>query len=130
MSHELRNPLAPIGFALALLEQGAQGQGKILLIGSSLNQQEQDGIIDALGQQAAIHLHRLAGDETRLVGDEEGEEEEVRIGAPSKAAMTLSPAAAAAAADDDDDEGTPPPALTSTPRTARSTKSPTSALPQ
>lgn len=37
--------------ALALLEQGAQGQGKILLIGSSLNQQEQDGIIDALGQQ-------------------------------------------------------------------------------
>ena len=36
--------------ALALLEQGAQGKGKILLIGSSLNQQEQDGIIDALGQ--------------------------------------------------------------------------------
>ena len=37
--------------ALALLEQGAQGKGKILLIGSSLNQQEQDGIIEALGQQ-------------------------------------------------------------------------------
>ena len=37
--------------ALALLEQGAQGQGKILLIGSSLDQQEQDGIIEALGQQ-------------------------------------------------------------------------------
>ncbi|MFZ2320960.1 MAG: VWA domain-containing protein, partial [Pseudomonas sp.] len=37
--------------AMALLEQGAQGKGKILLIGSSLNQQEQDGIIEALGQQ-------------------------------------------------------------------------------
>jgi len=37
--------------ALALLEQGAQGKGKILLIGSSLNQEEQDGIIEALGQQ-------------------------------------------------------------------------------
>ena len=37
--------------ALALLEQGAQGKGKILLIGSSLDQQEQDGIIEALGQQ-------------------------------------------------------------------------------
>ena len=42
--------------------------------------------------------------------------------------MTLSPAAAADGTADDD--GTPPPALTSTPRTARSTNSPTSALPQ
>lgn len=39
--------------ALALLEQGAQGQGKILLIGSSLNQQEQDGIREALGKQGS-----------------------------------------------------------------------------
>lgn len=37
--------------ALALLKQGAQGKGKILLIGSSLDQQEQDGIIEALGQE-------------------------------------------------------------------------------
>ncbi len=41
--------------ALALLDQGAQGVGKILLITSSLNQQEEDGIIEALGK----HSERL-----------------------------------------------------------------------
>ena len=39
--------------ALALLEQGAQGQGKILLIGSSLTPEEQDGIREALGKQGS-----------------------------------------------------------------------------
>ncbi|WP_166361918.1 VWA domain-containing protein [Pseudomonas akapageensis] len=37
--------------ALALLAQGAIGQGRILLIGSSLNEQERQGIRQALGRQ-------------------------------------------------------------------------------
>lgn len=37
--------------ALALLAQGALGQGRILLIGSSLNEQERQGIRQALGRQ-------------------------------------------------------------------------------
>ncbi|NER63268.1 VWA domain-containing protein [Pseudomonas sp. MAFF212427] len=36
--------------ALALLAQGALGQGRLLLIGSSLNQQEREGIAQALGR--------------------------------------------------------------------------------
>ncbi|WP_426236002.1 tetratricopeptide repeat protein [Pseudomonas sp. TWP3-2] len=39
--------------ALALLEQGALGQGRILLIGSSLSEQERQGIRQALGGQSA-----------------------------------------------------------------------------
>ncbi|MET1080986.1 MAG: VWA domain-containing protein [Pseudomonas sp.] len=37
--------------ALALLDQGAQGQGQLLLIGSSLDEQERQGIRQALGGQ-------------------------------------------------------------------------------
>lgn len=36
--------------ALALLAQGALGQGRLLLIGASLNQQEREGIAQALGR--------------------------------------------------------------------------------
>lgn len=36
--------------ALALLEQGAQGRGRLLLIGSELSADERDGIRDALGR--------------------------------------------------------------------------------
>ncbi|MFJ5253597.1 tetratricopeptide repeat protein [Pseudomonas sp. NPDC088414] len=39
--------------ALALLKQGALGQGRILLIGSSLTEEERQGIRRALGQQSA-----------------------------------------------------------------------------
>ncbi|WP_397452176.1 VWA domain-containing protein [Pseudomonas sp. NA-150] len=38
--------------ALALLHQGAQGQGRLLLIGSSLSEQERQGIRQALGRDA------------------------------------------------------------------------------
>jgi Ca-activated chloride channel family protein len=38
--------------ALALLKQGAQGQGRLLWIGSSLNEQEREGIRQALGRDA------------------------------------------------------------------------------
>ena len=37
--------------ALALLDQGAQGQGQLLLIGSSLDEQERQGIRQALGKR-------------------------------------------------------------------------------
>ena len=37
--------------ALTLLEQGAQGQGRLLLIGSSLSEQEREGIRQALDRQ-------------------------------------------------------------------------------
>ncbi|KPA88770.1 tetratricopeptide repeat protein [Pseudomonas sp. RHF3.3-3] len=37
--------------ALTLLERGAQGQGRLLLIGSSLSEQEREGIRQALAQQ-------------------------------------------------------------------------------
>lgn len=38
--------------ALALLKQGAQGQGRLLLIGSSLSEQERQGIREALSRQS------------------------------------------------------------------------------
>jgi Ca-activated chloride channel family protein len=38
--------------ALALLKQGAQGQGRVLLIGSSLSEQERQGIRQALDRQS------------------------------------------------------------------------------
>ncbi|MEB0077551.1 VWA domain-containing protein [Pseudomonas sp. CCI3.2] len=38
--------------ALALLKQGAQGQGRVLWIGSSLNEQEREGIRQAMGRDA------------------------------------------------------------------------------
>ncbi|WP_172149263.1 VWA domain-containing protein [Pseudomonas tumuqii] len=44
--------------ALQLLEQGGQGQGRILLIGSGLDQQERLGISQALGDSGA-RLHML-----------------------------------------------------------------------
>jgi Ca-activated chloride channel family protein len=44
--------------ALQLLEQGGQGQGRILLIGSGLDQQERLGISQALGKRGA-RLHML-----------------------------------------------------------------------
>ncbi|MDM8349784.1 VWA domain-containing protein [Pseudomonas sp. sp1636] len=44
--------------ALQLLEQGGQGQGRILLIGSGLDQQERLGIRQALGNRGA-RLHML-----------------------------------------------------------------------
>ncbi|MCY1284730.1 von Willebrand factor type A domain protein [compost metagenome] len=44
--------------AVALLEQGAQGAGQILLIGASLDEQERDGIRRALRRQS-IPLHIL-----------------------------------------------------------------------
>ncbi|PWB31496.1 hypothetical protein DCO48_16825 [Pseudomonas sp. SDI] len=37
--------------ALALLAQGGLGQGRLLLIGSSLSEQEREGIVQALGRQ-------------------------------------------------------------------------------
>lgn len=42
-----------VGQALALLEQGAQGRGRLLLIGSSLDQRERDGIRQALGGRSS-----------------------------------------------------------------------------
>ncbi|WP_306287166.1 tetratricopeptide repeat protein, partial [Pseudomonas sp. MD195_PC81_125] len=42
-----------ISKALALLKQGALGQGRILLIGSSLTEEERQGIRRALGEQSA-----------------------------------------------------------------------------
>ncbi|MEB0312091.1 VWA domain-containing protein, partial [Pseudomonas sp. 10B1] len=36
--------------ALALLKQGAQGQGRLLWIGSSLNEQEREGILQVMGR--------------------------------------------------------------------------------
>lgn len=48
--HGQRADLA-VSKALALLEQGAQGQGRLLLIASSLDEQEQAGIRKALGSR-------------------------------------------------------------------------------
>lgn len=47
-----------LNLALQLLEQGGQGQGRILLIGSGLDQQERLGISQALGERGA-RLHML-----------------------------------------------------------------------
>jgi Ca-activated chloride channel family protein len=47
-----------LNLALQLLEQGGQGQGRILLIGSGLDQQERLGISQALGTRGA-RLHML-----------------------------------------------------------------------
>ncbi|WP_332767118.1 tetratricopeptide repeat protein [Pseudomonas koreensis] len=59
--------------ALALLEQGALGQGRILLIGSSLDEQERDGIRRALrGQSAQLLMLGIGTAEGAPIAQEDG----------------------------------------------------------
>ncbi|WP_426204178.1 tetratricopeptide repeat protein [Pseudomonas sp. TWP3-1] len=59
--------------ALALLEQGALGQGRILLIGSSLSEQERQGIRQALsGQSAQLLMLGVGTAEGAPIAQEDG----------------------------------------------------------
>ncbi|VVQ36976.1 tetratricopeptide repeat protein [Pseudomonas fluorescens] len=59
--------------ALALLKQGALGQGRILLIGSSLNEEERQGIRRALsGQSAQLLMLGIGTAEGAPIAQEDG----------------------------------------------------------
>lgn len=59
--------------ALQLLEQGGQGQGRILLIGSGLDQQERLGISQALGNRGErLHMLGIGSAEGAPIVQEDG----------------------------------------------------------
>ena len=62
-----------VGKALALLKQGALGQGRILLIGSSLSEEERQGIRNALsGQSAQLLMLGVGTAEGAPIAQEDG----------------------------------------------------------
>jgi len=85
--------------ALALLKQGALGQGRILLIGSSLTEEERQGIRRALGQQSAQLLMLgigtaegapIAQEDGSFLKDEQGAIRVPQLDSPSLGAFLAS----------------------------------------
>ncbi|WP_137817925.1 VWA domain-containing protein [Pseudomonas sp. 2FG] len=59
--------------ALALLEQGAQGQGRLLLMGASLDEQERQGIRRALGAKGErLHILGIGTAQGAPIAQEDG----------------------------------------------------------
>ncbi|WP_137885438.1 VWA domain-containing protein [Pseudomonas sp. 2FE] len=62
-----------VGRALALLEQGAQGQGRLLLMGSTLDEQERQGIRQALGDKGErLHILGIGTAQGAPIAQEDG----------------------------------------------------------
>jgi len=85
--------------ALALLKQGALGQGRILLIGSSLTDEERQGIRRALGEQSAQLLMLgigtaegapIAQEDGSFLKDEQGAIRVPQLDSPSLGAFLAS----------------------------------------
>ncbi|SNY17489.1 Ca-activated chloride channel family protein [Pseudomonas sp. LAMO17WK12:I6] len=85
--------------ALALLKQGALGQGRILLIGSSLTEEERQGIRRALGEQSAQLLMLgigtaegapIAQEDGSFLKDEQGAIRVPQLDSPSLGAFLAS----------------------------------------
>jgi Ca-activated chloride channel family protein len=85
--------------ALALLKQGALGQGRILLVGSSLSEEERQGIRRALGQQSAQLLMLgvgtaegapIAQEDGSFLKDEQGAIRVPQLDSPSLGAFLAS----------------------------------------
>ncbi|MHA3735417.1 tetratricopeptide repeat protein [Pseudomonas sp. Eth.TT006] len=85
--------------ALALLKQGALGQGRILLIGSSLSEDERQGIRRALGEQSAQLLMLgvgtaegapIAQEDGSFLKDEQGAIRVPQLDSPSLGAFLAS----------------------------------------